>query len=221
MQRFVQTESESVMTATELDFALASFWEFARIWRSGKKCKLVLSCDGGVGDLQLVAGLGAAEEDHFPPQVNKQQRRKKTPSQVRREERRRNERQGKKVGAEVEAVEASKDAEESKDTEKSTVYAEKANEVVSFDSTEVIDEVCPDTIYNPEEVDPAEVARNKMVEKIIVCPVNKNWKVDKEEIENEIRDKLMTIDVEVKSIESKRTVFGAFRGSIVETSPVN
>ena len=60
-----------------------------------------------------------------------------------------------------------------------------------------------------------------MVEKIIVCPVNKNWKVEKEVIEKEIRDKLMAIEVEVKSIETKRTVVGAFRGSIVETSPVN
>ena len=60
-----------------------------------------------------------------------------------------------------------------------------------------------------------------MVEKIIVCPVNKNWKVEKEVIEKEIRDKLMAMEVEVKSIETKRTVFGAFRGSIVETSPVN
>ena len=49
----------------------------------------------------------------------------------------------------------------------------------------------------------------------------KNWKVDKEAIKNEIRDKLMAIEFEVKSIETKRTVFGEFRGSIVETSPVN
>ena len=96
-------------TASELDFALASFWEFARIWRSGKKCKLNLSCDGGVGELHLVAGLGAADEPHFPPQDIQQQRRKKTPSQHRREERRKKERQSKE--AENKAVEAGQEAE--------------------------------------------------------------------------------------------------------------
>ena len=34
-------ESESVMAATEHDFALASFWEFALVWKAGKHCKLV------------------------------------------------------------------------------------------------------------------------------------------------------------------------------------
>ena len=105
---------------SELDFALASFWEFARIWRSGKKCKLNLSCDGGVGELHLVAGLGAADERHFPPQDIQQQRRKKTPSQLRREERRRKERQSKE--AENKAVQASQEAENNRDivTEEAT-----------------------------------------------------------------------------------------------------
>ena len=75
-------------TATELDFALASFWEFARIWRAGKRRKLILSCDGGQGEVQVVAGLGASEETHSHPQKTHVHgyRRKKTPSQLRREE---------------------------------------------------------------------------------------------------------------------------------------
>ena len=89
--------------ATELDFALASFWEFARIWKSGKKCKFTLSCDGGVGEIHLVAGLGAAEEPHFPFHGSRAQR-KKTPSQLRREERRRNARQAEKALVEANAV---------------------------------------------------------------------------------------------------------------------
>ena len=88
------------MAATELDFALASFWEFARIWKAGRSCKLVLSCDNGHGEVRVVAGLGAAEEPHFTPNVIQQSqkyRRKKTPSQLRREKRRREERVAEKA----------------------------------------------------------------------------------------------------------------------------
>ena len=83
-------------TEPELDFVLASFWEFGRIWRAGKTCTLVLSCDGGRG---VVAGLGAAGEAHLPPQVIQVQKhgRKKTPSQLRCEERRRNEKKAEKA----------------------------------------------------------------------------------------------------------------------------
>ena len=211
---------------SELDFALASFWEFARIWRSGKKCKLVLNCDGGVGELHLVAGLGAAEERHFPPQDFKQQQRKKTPSQLRREERRRKERESKQVEAEVEAVEVSEEAEnimnnEHNNAEKADVIENQTSRVAGIDATEVTDEVCPDDVYHEEEIDPAEAARDKMVEKIIIYPVTKKWKVDKNAIENEIKDKLNLMQVNVKNIETKRTIFGEFNGSIVETSPVN
>ena len=54
------------MAATELDFALASFWEFARLWKAGKPCKPILTCYQGHGEVQLVAGLGAADEQHLP-----------------------------------------------------------------------------------------------------------------------------------------------------------
>ena len=83
------------------------------------------------------------------------------------------------------------------------------------------DEVCPDDVYHEEQIDPAEAARNKMIEKIIVYPVTKKWKVEKDVIENEIKEKLKLIQVNVKNIETKRTLFGEFNGSIVETSPVN
>jgi hypothetical protein len=52
------------MAATELDFALASFGEFARIWKAGKNCKLVLTCNHGQSEVKLVAGLVAADEYH-------------------------------------------------------------------------------------------------------------------------------------------------------------
>ena len=212
-------------TASELDFALAGFWEFARIWRSGKKCKLILNCEGGVGELHLVAGLGAAEEPHFPPQECKQYQRKKTPSQIRHEEHRRKERLNKKEEAEVEAVEARKEAEnimdnELQNAEKADIVDGESSKVADDDVTEVNDEVCPDDVYH-EQIDPAEAARNKMIEKIIVYPVTKKWKVEKDVIENEIKEKLKLIQVNVKNIETKRTLFGEFNGSIVETSPVN
>ena len=92
---------------TELDFALASFWEFARIWRSGRKCKLELHCDEGQCEVRLVAGLGAAEEPHFPSNFQADNfKRKKTPSQLRREQRRRLERRNPHVEVAVKAAEA-------------------------------------------------------------------------------------------------------------------
>ena len=83
-------------------------------------------------------------------------------------------------------------------------------------TTEVNGEVCPD-----DEIDPAEAAQDKMVKKIIIYPVTKKWKVKKDVIENKIKDKLNLMQVNVKDIETKRTIFGEFNGSIVETSPVN
>ena len=115
---------------------------------------------------------------HFPPQDFKQQRRKKTPSQLRREERRRKKRDSKNVEAEVEAVEVSKEAKNIVDNEHE--YAEnpdvvdgQTSKVADVDATVVNDEDLPDDVYHEEEINPAEAARDMIVEKIVIYLVSK------------------------------------------------
>ena len=222
------------MAATELDFALASFWEFARIWKAGRSCKLVLSCENGHGEVQVVAGLGAAEEPHFPPIQQAQiYRRKKTPSQLRRETRRREERVAEKAAvdsahersnkvaekAEEDSVHEriSKEAEEVSDVEDPT---KEATANVAAIASDVFDEICPDTDFYRDEIDPAEAARDKDVEKVLVYPMG-NDKIDKEFIEAKVKEKFEVIGVTVKDIETHRTLFGELKSCVVDISPVN
>ena len=75
---------------SNLDVAVATFWQLARHWKNGDKAKLELSCEGESLHIQLSARLGPPEQQHFPdpppiiPPVKK-----KSPSQLRRQERRR------------------------------------------------------------------------------------------------------------------------------------
>ena len=55
---------------------------------------------------------------------------------------------------------------------------------------------------------------------MIVYPVG-NPKVEKEVIENLIKEKFEKIGVGVLRIETRRSIFGKYKCSIVETSPVN
>ena len=72
---------------SNLDVAVAAFWQLARHWKNGEKAKLELSCEGESLHIQLSAKLGPPEQQHFPdPPVKK-----KSPSQLRRQERRRQE----------------------------------------------------------------------------------------------------------------------------------
>ena len=227
-------ESESVVAATELDFALASFWKFARIWKVGKNCKLTLTCNQGQGEVHLVAGLGAADEQHLPLDGLRSQkyRRKKTPSQLRREERRRDERNavqardaesGEKsdnlINVSVEADEASNVTNESGKKETEVDDQSKTVNIAEI-AKEVTDEICPDRNYDLEEIDPYEAARDRMIAKSLVCPVGFS-SVEKDAIENEIRQKFEEIGVTVIQIDTKRSFLGEYKGSIVFTSLVN
>ena len=78
------------------------------------------------------------------------------------------------------------------------------SKVADVDATVVNDEVCPDDVFHEEEIDPSEAARDKIVEKIIIYPVSMKWKIAKDFIENEIKDKLKLIEMSVKRIETKR-----------------
>ena len=206
------------MASTELDFALASFWEFAKLWKAGRTCKLVLSCNGGHGEVHLVAGLGAAVDLHLPPPV-KAFKRKKTPSQLRREARRHQERavkvlnDEKQVATEGQNVDV-KATDANHSDKKENKEAEEA--VQAF---EVSDEACEEEVEY-QEIDAAEEARNKIVEKVLVYSVS-DPEAKKDLIEQEIKDKFESIGVIVKKMQTRATTFGHFNASIVDISPVN
>ena len=82
---------------SNLDVAVATFWQLARHWKNGDKAKLELSCEGESLHLQMSARLGHPDQPHFPPPTPPPpphssfipSSKKKTPSQIRRQERRR------------------------------------------------------------------------------------------------------------------------------------
>ena len=81
---------------SNLDVAVASFWQLARHWNQGGKAKLELSCEDGNLHMQLSANLGHPDQPHFPhppppSSFPPTKIRKKSPSQLRRQERRQRE----------------------------------------------------------------------------------------------------------------------------------
>jgi hypothetical protein len=121
-------------------------------------------------------------------------------------------------------IQSSDVAEEATDPEKDVVEEENSRKVTDLAeiAIEVTDEVCSNDVFHKQdvEVDFAEAARDKIIEKMIVYPVG-NPKVEKEVIENLIKEKFEKIGVGVLRIETRRSIFGKYKCSIVETSPVN
>ena len=86
---------------TNLDVAVGSFWQLARHWNQGGNAKLELSCEDGNLHMQLSAVLGHPDQPHFshprpphhtsPPPAFPPHRKRKSPSQLRRQERRKRE----------------------------------------------------------------------------------------------------------------------------------
>ena len=76
---------------SEVDFALATFWEFVKIWRTKASSKLLLSCEGGCAHVELVANLGQPDGQHVQGPPQSLLGRWKSPAQLRRSERRRQE----------------------------------------------------------------------------------------------------------------------------------
>ena len=77
---------------SNLDVAVASFWQLARHWKKGDQAKLELSCEGESLHIKLSAVLGHPDHPHFPDPTNvSPTHKKKSPSQLRRHERRRQE----------------------------------------------------------------------------------------------------------------------------------
>ena len=84
---------------TNLDMAVKSFWQLARHWNQGAKDKLEVSCDDGNLHMYLSTVLGHPDQPHFPhPPPHHQplhsfppEKKRKSPSQLRRQERRKQE----------------------------------------------------------------------------------------------------------------------------------
>ena len=83
---------------SNLDVALAGFWQIARHWKNGDKAKIELSCEAGSLYMQLSAMLGHPDQPHFPhppshppPPPPTSSCKRKSPSQLRRQDRRRKE----------------------------------------------------------------------------------------------------------------------------------
>ena len=129
---------------SELDFALASFWEFAKMWKSKASSKLIFSCEDGRAHVELVAKLGLPD-DHHVPQPPFQRR--KTPAQLRRSEKRRKDFLEKKK-EEAEKANASEMKEKTEiETEKFQTVT-KSSQDVAVKSAAVKDVLCPDETYN-------------------------------------------------------------------------
>ena len=78
---------------SNLDVAVASFWQLARHWKQGEKAEFQLSCEDGTLHMQMSAELGHPDKPHFPqppqaPQTVHHSCKRKSPSQLRRQERR-------------------------------------------------------------------------------------------------------------------------------------
>ena len=76
---------------SNLDVALAGFWQIARHWKQGDTAKIELSCEAGSLLMQLTAKLGHPDQPHFPSTSLSPALKRKSPSQLRRQERRRQE----------------------------------------------------------------------------------------------------------------------------------
>ena len=136
-----------------LDVAVASFWQLARHWKQGEKAKLELSCGDGSLHMQLSAVLGHPDQPHFPHSSPPQPpsppfsapKKKKSPSQLRRQERRRQEALTKaKEAASVTVMEETEenvsDEVAADETFEADIASEASEEVAGAETEELVEE---------------------------------------------------------------------------------
>ena len=127
---------------SDQDFALASFWEFVKMWKSKAKSRLVFSCQDGQAHVELTADLGAPDHQHVPCPPQLQLRRRKSPAQLRRSERRRQEFQNRKTNLEKDVDSVRKPAE------KPEIINVESKKNTTVKVAEVSDAICSDDTYN-------------------------------------------------------------------------
>ena len=98
--------------------------------------------------------------------------------------------------------------------EESVAEAENATNNRTLEGTE---ETC---VESTEEVDRAELERDKIIQEVIVSAVTKPVE-SVEDVEKEIKDRFSSIGVEIFKIDSYSNSRGKFSQSRVKTSPVN
>ena len=49
-----------------IEVAVNSFWQFARIWKDGETVKFEISCENGTLEMNISAKLGHPDHLHFP-----------------------------------------------------------------------------------------------------------------------------------------------------------
>ena len=120
---------------SNLEVTLSSFWQLARHWEEGNDAKLELKCEDGNLQMHMSASLGHPDKLHFPDPLPPSEpfKKKKTPSQLRRQEFRREEALSKSDMSKSFQESSDKDVPPSKDYDK-----ENENEPinVSTESTE-------------------------------------------------------------------------------------
>jgi hypothetical protein len=215
-----------------MDPEISSFTlEFQNLCRAGKNANLSFTSSNGKVIVNLNVQLGSlpsTPQVHSPPYRPHLHR--YGPS---RERRRLKRAEARKIAAEEAANELStEEVEILKLAEKAENEAAKIAANTSVETTketenvykEPTDEICSDSEYQAEhpveEVDTAELARDKIVEKVIIYPVTKPIE-KKSEVEEEVKEKFAAIGVRVKHMETRTTYKGEFKGSIVDISPVN
>ena len=162
---------------SNLDVAVATFWQLARHWKNGDKAKLELSCEGESLHLQMSARLGPPDQPHFPPPPPPPppafipSTKKKSPSQMRRQERRRQHAllQANLATTQVSEQDAPKNATVAEEAENPKASAEK--QLDSSHSKDISEKV---PIFE-EAVKPkgtAEKSTNKPFEKEVEIQVN-------------------------------------------------
>ena len=209
-----------------MDPEISSFiLKFQNLCWAGKEAKLTFTSKNGNTNVNLSLQLGNLPPSpqfhphHFPPRMHRNE-----PSRERRRQKREQARKSaaeeasKKLSAkEVELLNMAEKAEENSSKVKS-----KNAETVKV-CREPIDKICPDSDYQQEtpavEVDEAELARDILVEKVLVYPVTEPIE-KKADVEQEVRERFSEIGVEVKQMDTKITFRGEFKGSVVTISPV-
>ena len=213
-------------------------FKFRNLVHSGRNANLTLESKAGKVSVKLDVDLGCLP---VPPQYHRQ-----PPPQFHRTrngasyQRRRQNRADARAKAAEEAVqdvsvEEAEVLDLAKAAEEASMHAriagkESAEKAPVDTFEELSDEVCPDIEYQANvkasedttesEVDDAEVARDRITKKVIICPVtDPNEK--KDVVENEIAEKFEAIGVKVLNMKTRSTNRGEFKASIVEISPVN
>ena len=203
---------------SNLDVAVATFWQLARHWKNGDKAKLELSCEGESLHIQLSARLGPPEQQHFPdpPQIIPSVK-KKSPSQLHRQERRRQEalskanltttKESDQYAIEhITVVEETEKSKENSDINKNKSSKNDVSEKVTITEEASNPKACAvEPAINPSETE-AEVPSSSIIFKCDQCSFTSNS--DKGlKVHTRMKHRISQLDGHEEEVESE-TIYG-------------